>query len=247
MLSLIKLPLAAYPGNKSQERSKQEMSYSQKPPVNEFYSVTHALPGQVGFSIPRIVEDGEYLKRLQALLADEPWVLSEQINKTAGSIVITYNKEVMSDLEMRSHLAKLIQFASFEETRGQGDRETGGQGDKGERRVSSLSHSPTRLQGINQPAKVAYSIAHAIPGRVRFRVPRIAEDPKYVKSLEALLKAEPTVTSERVNRAAASIIITYKTEAMLSSQKSRQNVLQITVSHLASLIQSAYNTALAIS
>lgn len=153
---------------------------SQKPPVNEFYSITHALPGQVGFCIPRIAEDVEYLKRLQALLADEPWVISEQINKIAGSIVITYKKDVMSDLDMRSHLAKLIQFASIEETRATGvDDRCGVWEDKEEEtRVPPLSHSPTpplltsqqTRQAIKQPANVAYSIAHAIPGRVRFRV-----------------------------------------------------------------------------
>jgi hypothetical protein len=94
-------------------------------------------------------------------------------------------------------------------------------------------------QTVKQPATVTYSIAHAIPGRVRFRVPRIAKDSKYVQRLEALLKADPVVTGDRVNNAAASIVITYKSGAMLNSQKRSLSLLEQAISYLSSLIQSA--------
>ncbi len=56
----------------------------------------------------------------------------------------------------------------------------------------------------------AYKIVHAVPGRVRFNVPRLAEDPMYAEQLQTLLKADAAITSFRLNRDAASIVIDYK-------------------------------------
>jgi len=241
------------------------------------YSITYALPGQVAFCIPRISEDPKYVQHLLVLLADQPSVMSQQINinsSTAGSIVITYNCEVMSDVEMRSHLCNLIQFAGNAEvvpatakqfksypvavtTEDRQDRKPKRETfplsspdasvSKTKSNSVSSTHSQPIIQRAKQPTKVAYSIAHAIPGRVRFRVPRIACDPKYVQRLEALLKSDSTVTSERVNRAARSVVITYKTGMMQNSHKRVQSFLSAAISHLASLIQSANDPAAAIS
>lgn len=98
--------------------------------------------------------------------------------------------------------------------------------------------------------KIAYTIAHALPGRVRFHVPRIAQDPEYRQRLEKLLKADDWVTTVRVNRAAASIVITYKPGAIASqelrsrSPKDSMSVGEallegVELEHLASVIQSA--------
>lgn len=195
--------LAPHPGRKSQEIVTDETDRRATQPARIDYSITHALPGRVGFCVPRIAEDPEYVQRLEALLTVERWVTSEQVNSAAASVVITYKCGVIPDAEMRSHLASLIQSANDLE---QGSR------------------------GAGEPSKIAYSIAHAIPGRIRFRVPRIAQDPEYVKRLEALLAEDSWITSERVNTAAASIVMIYKTGVMLDSEMR---------SHLASLIQSA--------
>lgn len=58
-------------------------------------------------------------------------------------------------------------------------------------------------------AKVAYRIVHEIPGRIRFHVPRIAEDRAYGQRLENLLKTDAQAVSVRVNYDAASIAIAY--------------------------------------
>jgi hypothetical protein len=237
------------------------------------------------------------VQRLQNLLACEPWIITQQINYMAGSIVITYKSGIMSDSEIRLYLANLIQSASNPEqtmpatekpvisssvsqraTRKSvvQEKENGyetvsagvssdprsvGMGvslqSKLERAGVSLglelkggdqmptpqhqsNHDLAKThQTVKQPATVTYSIAHAIPGRVRFRVPRIAKDSKYVQRLEALLKADPVVTGDRVNNAAASIVITYKSGAMLNSQKRSLSLLEQAISYLSSLIQSA--------
>ncbi|NEQ25973.1 MAG: hypothetical protein F6K28_44365 [Microcoleus sp. SIO2G3] len=278
-----------------------------KPHSPVYYSITHALPTRVGFCVPRISEDREYVQRLQNLLACEPWIITQQINYMAGSIVITYKSGIMLDSEIRLYLANLIQSASNpeetmpatqkpvtssvsqtatrksvvqEKENGYETVSAGVSSDPGsvgmgvslqskpERTEVSLGSQLERAGGsfdsqleragkmptpqdqfnhyldkthqrVKQPATVAYSIAHAIPGRVRFRVPRIAKDSKYVQRLEALLKADPVVTGDRVNNAAASIVITYKSGAMLNSQKRSLSLLEQAISYLSSLIQSA--------
>ncbi|KAB8330506.1 hypothetical protein SD80_027940 [Scytonema tolypothrichoides VB-61278] len=106
------------------------------------------------------------------------------------------------------------------------------------------NHTPDKSDHkTKQPAKVAYSIAHAIPGRVRFRIPRIAKDSKYVQRLEALLKADALVTGKRVNSAAASIVITYKPGTTPNSKKRSLSLLEQAISYLSSLIQSAASDA----
>lgn len=83
---------------------------------------------------------------------------------------------------------------------------------------------------LKQHESIAYSIVHAIPGRLRLRVPRIAQDAKYLERLERLLKADSWVKSERSNSAAASIVVTYEPNAIASKQMR---------SHLIELIQFA--------
>ncbi|KAB8316718.1 hypothetical protein SD81_026560 [Tolypothrix campylonemoides VB511288] len=300
--------LTLYSSKKAQEIIEEETHSPIAKPNPVYYSITYALPTRVGFCIPRISEDRKYVQRLQNLLACVPWIITQQINYMAGSIVITYKSGIMSDSEIRLYLANLIQSASNpEETmpatekpvisssvsqRAGGnsvvqEKENGyetvsagvssdprsvGMGvslqSKSERAGVSLgleleraggssfdsqleragkmptpqdqfNHDLDKTHQPTQPATVAYSIAHAIPGRVRFRVPRIAKDSKYVQRLEALLKADPVVTGERVNNAAASIVITYKSGAMLNSQKRSLSLLEQAISYLSSLIQSA--------
>ncbi|MBE8967043.1 hypothetical protein IQ277_12535 [Nostocales cyanobacterium LEGE 12452] len=264
---------------------KQEHTVTDKtncpvtPPARVAYSIICAFPGQVAFCIPQISEDEKYVQRLLALLANESLVINQQVNTTMlGSIAITYKSDVMSDVEMRSHLANLIQLAGNPEvvsasvnqlkpcstavtTEDKQDRKPKIPAEKQKSATFSLpsvdaSVSKTKSNSVSsnsviqqpkKPAKVAYSIAHAIPGRVRFRVPRIACDPKYVQRLKTLLKSDSTVTSERVNSAARSVVITYKTGMMQNSQKRVQSFLSTPISHLANLIESANDPATAIS
>ncbi|WP_199338118.1 hypothetical protein [Nostoc sp. FACHB-133] len=267
--------------DKKPERTvTDKINYPATPPSRVVYSIICAFPGQVAFCIPQISEDPKYVERLVALLANEPLVIDRQVNNSmVGSIAITYKSDTVSDVDMRSHLANLIQLAGNEKvvlananqlkphsalvaTEDRQDRKPTMQPQKQKSAIFSLSSadasvSKTKsnsvssahsvIQQARKPAKVAYSIAHAIPGRVRFRVPQIACDPKYVQRLEALLKSDSTVTSERVNSAARSVVITYKTGMMRDSQKRVQSFLSTPISHLINLIESANDPATAIS
>ncbi|NWF58918.1 MAG: hypothetical protein HXY43_06315 [Fischerella sp.] len=319
--------LATIQPTNSYSEAQSANSTGAKQRAKVVYSITYALPGQVGFCIPRISRDEKYLERLVALLKAEAGVNNVQINITAASVVVIYKSGILSDVEMRSHLMNLIQsgidlpatsqssnsfpinnqtkntkeqdkeklatlpMSSRSQVKGHSHaiarsaehastdfHKSGKQGTevapsrKGDRlgkffnlrkqpveehsHASVLPVSPSDQKSsappaktdeqAKQPAKVAYSVAHAIPGRVRFRVPRIAEDPKYVQRLEALLKADPTVIEQRVNPCAASIAITYKSAVKPNTQKRDRSVVEAAaVTHLASLLESANDVAVA--
>jgi hypothetical protein len=59
-----------------------------------------------------------------------------------------------------------------------------------------------------------YAIAHAVPGRVRLRMPQLAIDGDYAQALQEALNADEYVSKVRVNRAAASIAIHYKNQGL---------------------------------
>ena len=66
-------------------------------------------------------------------------------------------------------------------------------------------------------AKIAYSIVHSIPGRIRFNIPLVAEDGAYARRLERVLKTDPEVTNIRINSDAASVAIYYKSHNITES------------------------------
>jgi hypothetical protein len=71
------------------------------------------------------------------------------------------------------------------------------------KRVSPTSSSDT-VHGVN------CTVLHAIPRRIRLRVPLISEDIAYGRRLEKLLKTDDLVVDVRLNYQTASIIITHK-------------------------------------
>ncbi|MBW4572743.1 MAG: cadmium-translocating P-type ATPase [Tolypothrix carrinoi HA7290-LM1] len=97
---------------------------------------------------------------------------------------------------------------------------------EGNGKVSSIDSNGHQGQFPN----VTYSVVHAIPGRLRFRVPRLRCDADYAKRLEVLLTADALVKNVRVKPAAMSVAVTYKS-AKVDDAKMR--------SHLHDLIQAA--------
>lgn len=85
----------------------------------------------------------------------------------------------------------------------------------------------------NLTAEISYSIVHAVPGRIRFRLPRISKDADYLKKLTAVLEADQQITGVRVNVDAASIAISYKTSSLSNIDAK---------AHLVYLIQQAPTT-----
>jgi Heavy metal associated domain 2 len=82
---------------------------------------------------------------------------------------------------------------------------------------------------------ISYSVVHAIPGRIRFRIPRLAKDSEYANKLKQLIESDAKTTNVRINLSAASIVINYQ-PGVISGDQMR--------SHLVNLIQTAPNIAL---
>ncbi len=109
---------------------------------------------------------------------------------------------------------------------------------KGKIPVENSSSSSATVNILNEknstelikPEEIAYSVVHAIPGRIRFNVPRISRDQAYARRLERLLKIDPQVTSVRVNCDAASIAILHHLD-------------QIPLSHWVNLLSLADETS----
>ena len=59
-----------------------------------------------------------------------------------------------------------------------------------------------------------YQIVHAIKGRIRIRIPLLAEDIGYQGKLQSLVESLKFVTDVRINPMAESMIVTYKFKAI---------------------------------
>lgn len=73
---------------------------------------------------------------------------------------------------------------------------------------AAVSPNPGQTMG---PATVV-RVLHQTRGRIRLGVPRVKTDEAYANRLHALLRSVETVTSIRISRAAASVIICYSTD-----------------------------------
>lgn len=85
------------------------------------------------------------------------------------------------------------------------------------------------------PQNISYSIVHAIPGRIRFRIPLLAIDSEYANKLKLVVESDPRVTNVRANPEAASIVINYQV-GVISDNQMRE--------HLVSLIKTAQDVVL---
>ncbi|MFB2975132.1 HMA2 domain-containing protein [Microseira sp. BLCC-F43] len=92
----------------------------------------------------------------------------------------------------------------FEEGEKEEDAGTRGRGDAG------------TISLVKQ--KIAFSVVHAVRGRIRFQVSRLFQDGIYASRLEKLAAADSNITSVRVNRAAASVTFTYDAKAVAETE-----------------------------
>lgn len=68
---------------------------------------------------------------------------------------------------------------------------------------------------VKAPSGIGVEIVHAIPGRVRLRVPNIAKDSTCASRLQKEISSQPEVTEIRLNPITASIVIQYEIAAGL--------------------------------
>jgi P-type Cu2+ transporter len=87
-------------------------------------------------------------------------------------------------------------------------------------------------QKVNQ--NIVCTVVHAVPGRVRLRVPRLIQDADYAQRLQSLVALDTRIEKIRINRAAASVSFGY--EARTVADEGMR-------SHLINLIQLASDVA----
>ncbi|AFY82950.1 HMA2 domain-containing protein [Oscillatoria acuminata] len=79
--------------------------------------------------------------------------------------------------------------------------------------VSPAATAPK--SAVKAPSGMGVEIVHAIPGRVRLRVPKIAQDSTCADRLQTALCSQPEVTEIRLNPLTASIVVQYEIAAGL--------------------------------
>ncbi|MBD2505417.1 HMA2 domain-containing protein [Anabaena azotica] len=92
------------------------------------------------------------------------------------------------------------------------------------------THQHSLKERHEQPQNISYSVVHAIPGRIRFRIPRLSHDTKYTDKLKQAIELHIQDAQVRVNPMAASIVINYDNSSVSDEQVR---------SHLINLIQTA--------
>lgn len=80
--------------------------------------------------------------------------------------------------------------------------------------IAALPEAPAEEVETERPV----AIVHAIPGRVRFRVPALSGDRECAERLQTLLAADRRITSARINRLAASAIVVYESDGVSDNE-----------------------------
>ncbi|MBP0026898.1 HMA2 domain-containing protein [Roseofilum sp. Guam] len=105
----------------SEEQSNQE---------EEDYKIVHSVPGRIRLRIPRLMNDMLYAKRLEKLLSAESKVKHVRINPAAASLIIQYDGEGMSELELGMYLLNILDQANSTNLDGQSDQDSESEGDR---------------------------------------------------------------------------------------------------------------------
>lgn len=78
--------------------------------------------------------------------------------------------------------------------------------------------------------QVGCEVVSAVPGRIRFHVPRVANDTDYAERLRQLAQADDKITAIRINRLSRSVVLTYESHRLSDTEAG---------THLSHLIQAA--------
>lgn len=84
--------------------------------------------------------------------------------------------------------------------------------------VDSKETTPNPVDDTASSQETSYSIAHEIPGRIRFSIPKLATDSNYADKLKALIESDSKVTDVRLNQKAGSIAISYQSDLNTDDQ-----------------------------
>ncbi|NEP01754.1 MAG: heavy metal translocating P-type ATPase [Symploca sp. SIO2E9] len=150
------------------------------PPLESGLKVVHALDGRLRL---RAVNNpsGGVLEVIAQQLRQEDGIYAVCTNEVTGSLLITFEPSQLSQSQLLGQLQQAIKS----------------------------TYVAGKTQPIKRSPQVAYRFVQAIPGRVRFRIPRIAHDREYAQRLQMLLAADNQIIKVRLKSAASSLVIGY--------------------------------------
>ncbi|MDJ0599864.1 MAG: metal ABC transporter ATPase [Crocosphaera sp.] len=79
--------------------------------VNSDYTVVHSVPGRIRVKIPRLSQDMGFGEVLYQLLEQDDHVIEARINSVAASVVIYYDSQGLSDVELGLRLLNIMNRA----------------------------------------------------------------------------------------------------------------------------------------
>lgn len=79
------------------------------------YTIVHSVPGRIRIKVPQLADDRDFAHRLQHLLNEDDHISHARINRTAASVVINYDAQGLSDLELGLRLLSIMNNAKGNE------------------------------------------------------------------------------------------------------------------------------------
>ncbi|MDJ0730810.1 MAG: metal ABC transporter ATPase [Crocosphaera sp.] len=78
---------------------------------NSKYTIIHSVPGRIRVKIPQLAQDIEFCEILSQLLEEDDHVIESRINRVAASVVIYYEAQGLSDVELGLRLLNIMNRA----------------------------------------------------------------------------------------------------------------------------------------
>jgi len=176
-------------------------------------SYVHAVPGRLRLRLDRLTWDCDYAEGVQEGLRAIPGIDWVGASQDTGSLLIYFDQCKTDSLEFQLAVANTLEVSPSDLDRDHLDALRHlTNGDPSNGTPSSSPDTDTLPEPINSHL-AATTIVHAIPGRVRLRVPALAIRPRLVKPLEVFLSDQPGVTGVSVNQACCSVTVTYEAGA----------------------------------
>lgn len=79
------------------------------------YTIVHSVPGRIRIKVPKLAEDQDFAKRLHQLLNEDDYVTNVRINSSAASVIINYDGQGLSDIELGLRLLSIFNQAQENE------------------------------------------------------------------------------------------------------------------------------------
>ncbi|MDJ0658815.1 MAG: metal ABC transporter ATPase [Crocosphaera sp.] len=75
------------------------------------YTIVHSVPGRIRVKIPRLAKDIQFCESLSQLLEADDHVIESRINHAAASVVIYYETQGLSEMELGLRLISIMNKA----------------------------------------------------------------------------------------------------------------------------------------